>query len=292
MNNTSMKKENAVKIFEHKQVRSHWDEDLEKWYFAIVDVIAILSDSNNPQVYWRVLKKRLLAEGNETVTNCNGLKMQAADGKMRLIDVADTEQLFRLIQSIPSPKAEPFKVWLAQVAAERLDEMQDPEITIDRALEQYIQLGYSENWINQRLKSIEIRKELTDEWKKRGLKEGIQFATLTDIITKAWSGNTTKEYKILKGLKKENLRDNMTNTELILSMLAEASTKDISQTENPETFEESSKIAKRGGNVANVARLELETQTGKKVVTSVNAKTALKENKNSKVIKPKNSKTE
>lgn len=292
MNNTSMKKENAVRIFEHKQVRTHWDEDLEKWYFAIVDVIAILSDSSNPQVYWRVLKKRLLAEGNETVTNCNGLKMQATDGKMRLIDVADTEQLFRLIQSIPSPKAEPFKVWLAQVAAERLDEMQDPEITIDRALEQYMQLGYSENWINQRLKSIEIRKELTDEWKKRGLKEGIQFATLTDIITKAWSGNTTKEYKILKGLKKENLRDNMTNTELILSMLAEASTKDISQTENPETFEESSKIAKRGGNVANVARLELETQTGKKVVTSVNAKTALKENKNSKVIKPKNSKTE
>jgi hypothetical protein len=287
-----MKKENAVRIFEHKQVRTHWDEDLEKWYFAIVDVIAILSDSSNPQVYWRVLKKRLLAEGNETVTNCNGLKMQATDGKMRLIDVADTEQLFRLIQSIPSPKAEPFKVWLAQVAAERLDEMQDPEITIDRALEQYMQLGYSENWINQRLKSIEIRKELTDEWKKRGLKEGIQFATLTDIITKAWSGNTTKEYKILKGLKKENLRDNMTNTELILSMLAEASTKDISQTENPETFEESSKIAKRGGNVANVARLELETQTGKKVVTSVNAKTALKENKNSKVIKPKNSKTE
>jgi hypothetical protein len=285
-----MKKENAVRIFEHKQVRTHWDENLEKWYFAIVDVIAILSDSSNPQVYWRVLKKRLLAEGNETVTNCNGLKMQAADGKMRLIDVADTEQLFRLIQSIPSPKAEPFKVWLAQVAAERLDEMQDPEITIDRALEQYMQLGYSENWINQRLKSIEIRKELTDEWKKRGLKEGIQFATLTDIITKAWSGNTTKEYKTLKGLKKENLRDNMTNTELILSMLAEASTKDISQTENPETFEESSKIAKRGGNVANVARLELETQTGKKVVTSVNAKTALKENKNSKVIKPKNSK--
>jgi hypothetical protein len=285
-----MKKENAVKIFEQKQVRTHWDEDLEKWYFAIVDVIAILSDSSNPQVYWRVLKKRLLAEGNETVTNCNGLKMQAADGKMRLIDVADTEQLFRLIQSIPSPKAEPFKVWLAQVAAERLDEMQDPEITIDRALEQYMQLGYSENWINQRLKSIEIRKELTDEWKKRGLKEGIQFATLTDIITKAWSGNTTKEYKILKGLKKENLRDNMTNTELILSMLAEASTKDISQTENPETFEESSKIAKRGGNVANVARLELETQTGKKVVTSVNAKTALKENKNSKVIKQKKSK--
>lgn len=271
-----MSKEKAIKIFEQKQVRTHWDEEQEKWYFSIVDVIAILTDSDNPQVYWRVLKKRLLAEGNETVTNCNGLKMQAPDGKMRMTDVADTEQLFRLIQSIPSPKAEPFKVWLAQVASERLDEMQDPEITIDRALEEYLKLGYSENWINQRLKSIEIRKELTDEWKKRGLKEGIQFATLTDIITKVWSGKTTKEYKILKGLKKENLRDNMTNTELILNMLAEASTKDISQAESPETFEESTKIAKRGGNVANVARLELEIQTGKKVVTSLNAKTVLK----------------
>jgi hypothetical protein len=188
-----MKKENAIKIFEQKQVRTHWDEEKEKWYFAIVDVVAALTDSDNPQVYWRVLKKRLLAEGNETVTNCNGLKMEAADGKMRMTDVADTEQIFRLIQSIPSPKAEPFKVWLAQIASERLDEMQDPEITIDRALEQYLKLGYSESWINQRLKSIEIRKELTDEWKKRGLKEGLQFATLTDIITKAWSGNTTKE---------------------------------------------------------------------------------------------------
>jgi hypothetical protein len=241
-----------------------------------VDVIAVLTGSNNPQVYWRVLKKRLLAEGNETVTNCNGLKMEAPDGKMRMTDVADTEQLFRLIQSIPSPKAEPFKVWLAQVAAEHLDEMQDPEITIDRALEQYLKLGYSENWINQRLKSIEIRKELTDEWKKRGLKEGLQFATLTDIITKAWSDNTTKEYKILKGLKKENLRDNMTNTELILNMLAEASTKDISQAESPETFEASAKVAQRGGKIAGDARKALEIQTGKKVVTSLNAKTALK----------------
>jgi hypothetical protein len=271
-----MKKENVIKIFEQKQVRTHWDKDQEKWYFSIVDVIAVLTGSNNPQVYWRVLKKRLLAEGNETVTNCNGLKMEAPDGKMRMTDVADTEQLFRLIQSIPSPKAEPFKVWLAQVASEHLDEMQDPEITIDRALEQYLKLGYSENWINQRLKSIEIRKELTDEWKKRGLKEGLQFATLTDIITKAWSDNTTKEYKILKGLKKENLRDNMTNTELILNMLAEASTKDISQAESPETFEASAKVAQRGGKIAGDARKALEIQTGKKVVTSLNAKTALK----------------
>jgi hypothetical protein len=271
-----MKKENVIKIFEQKQVRTHWDKDQEKWYFSIVDVITVLTGSNNPQVYWRVLKKRLLAEGNETVTICNGLKMEAPDGKMRMTDVADTEQLFRLIQSIPSPKAEPFKVWLAQVASEHLDEMQDPEITIDRALEQYLKLGYSENWINQRLKSIEIRKELTDEWKKRGLKEGLQFATLTDIITKAWSDNTTKEYKILKGLKKENLRDNMTNTELILNMLAEASTKDISQAESPETFEASAKVAQRGGKIAGDARKALEIQTGKKVVTSLNAKTALK----------------
>lgn len=271
-----MNNKDAIRIFEHKQVRTHWDEEQEKWYFAIVDVIAILTDSENPQVYWRVLKKRLLAEGNQTVTNCNGLKMQAADGKMRMTDVVDTEQLFRLIQSIPSPKAEPFKIWLAQVASERLDEMQDPEISIDRALEQYLKLGYSENWINQRLKSIEIRKELTDEWKKRGLKEGIQFATLTDIITKAWAGKTTKEYKILKGLKKENLRDNMTNTELILNMLAEASTKDISQSINPKTFDENAKVAERGGKIAGDARKALEIQTGKKVVTSLNAKTALK----------------
>jgi len=271
-----MSEENAIRIFEQKQVRTHWDSEQEKWYFAIVDIIAILTNSPNPQVYWRVLKKRLRDEGNKTVTNCNGLKMKAPDGKMRMTDVADTEQLFRLIQSIPSPKAEPFKVWLAQVASERLDEMQDPELSIDRALEQYLKLGYSENWINQRLKSIEIRKELTDEWKKRGLKEGIQFATLTDIITKAWSDKTTKEYKILKGLKKENLRDNMTNTELILNMLAEASTKDISQAENPETFEESAEIAQQGGKIAGDARKALEAKIGKKVVTSLNAKTALK----------------
>jgi hypothetical protein len=234
-----------------------------------------LTDSPNPQVYWRVMKKRLKDEGNETVTNCNGLKMLAADGKKRMTDVADTEQLFRLIQSIPSPKAEPFKLWLAQIAAERLDEMQDPELTIDRALEQYLALGYSENWINQRLKSIEIRKELTDEWKSRGLKEGVQFATLTDIITKAWSDRTTKEYKALKNLKKENLRDNMTNTELILNMLAEASTKDISQAVNPVTFADSIEVAKQGGNVANVAKQELEARTGKKVVSALNAKMVL-----------------
>ncbi|MBS1759639.1 MAG: Bro-N domain-containing protein [Bacteroidetes bacterium] len=205
-----MRKENAIKIFEQKQVRTHWDEEKEVWYISVIDVIEILTDSIDPQAYWRKLKQRLREEGNETVTNLHGLKMPAKDGKMRITDVADTEQIFRLIQSIPSPKAEPFKLWLAQLALERLDEMQDPEITIDRALEQYLKLGYSENWINQRLKSIEIRKELTDEWKKRGLKEGLQFATLTDIITKAWSGKTTKEYKVLKGLKKENLRDNMT----------------------------------------------------------------------------------
>lgn len=263
-----MEKQDEIKIFEDKQVRTIWDAEQEKWYISIVDVIAVLTDQSAYQGarnYWKVLKYRLSKEGNETVTNCNQLKMEAPDGKMRLTDVADTEQLFRLIQSIPSPKAEPFKLWLAQVAAERLDEMQDPELTIDRALEQYLELGYSENWINQRLKSIEIRKELTDEWKKRGLKEGTQFATLTDIITKAWSDKTTKEYKILKGLKKENLRDNMTNTELILNMLAEASTKDISAAVNPKDFEESKKVARK----------ELEAKTGKKVVTSLNARTAL-----------------
>lgn len=271
-----MNKETAIKLFEEKQVRSVWDAEQEKWYISIVDVIAVLTESVDPNAYWRKLKQRLKEEGNETVTDCHGLKMLAADGKMRMTDVADTEQLFRLIQSIPSPMAEPFKLWLAQVATERLDEMQDPELSIDRALEQYLKLGYSENWINQRLKSIEIRKELTDEWKKRGVKEGLQFATLTDIITKAWSDKTTKEYKVLKGLKKENLRDNMTNTELILNMLAEASTKDISAATNPKDFEESKNVASQGGNVARVARIELEAKTGKKVVTSLNAKDVLK----------------
>ena len=272
-----MTKDTAIKLFEEKQVRSVWDAEQEKWYISIVDVVGILTDSPNPNNYWKVLKNRLKKEGSQLVTNCNQLKMQSTDGKYYKTDVADTEQLFRLIQSIPSPKAEPFKLWLAKVAAERLDEMQDPELSIDRALENYMNLGYSENWINQRLKSIEIRKELTDEWKKRGLKEGQQFATLTDIITKAWSDKTTKEYKMLKGLKKENLRDNMTNTELILNMLAEASTKDISVATNPETFEESKKVAKQGGNVAKVAMKELEAKTGKKVVTAINAKSVLKE---------------
>jgi len=271
--------DNEIKLFENTQVRTVWDAEQEKWYISIVDVIAILTDSPNPQVYWRVMKKRLKDEGNETVTNCNGLKMLAPDGKMRLTDVADTEQIFRLIQSVPSPKAEPFKLWLAQIANERIDEMQDPELTIDRALQQYLNLGYSENWINQRLKSIEIRKELTDEWNRLGLKKGQQFAALTDIITKTWSGKTTKEYKTLKGLKKENLRDNMTNTELILNMLAEASTKDISQAVDPKTFEQSKKVAQQGGTIAGNARKELEAKTGKKVVTALNSKLFLEEKK-------------
>jgi len=217
-----MKQQNAIQLFEDKKVRTIWDEEQEKWFISIIDVVEILTESPNPRKYWSVLKVRLKKEGSQLATNCSQLKMQSSDGKFYKTDVADTEQLFRLIQSIPSPKAEPFKLWLAKVATERLDEMQDPELSIDRALEQYMQLGYSENWINQRLKSIEIRKELTNEWKRRGMKEGQQFATLTDIISKSWSGKTTKEYKVLKGLKKENLRDNMTNTELILNMLAEA----------------------------------------------------------------------
>lgn len=265
----------SLQLFENKKVRTLWDDTQEKWYFSIVDVIQILTDSSNPRKYWSVLKLRLNKEGSQLTSNCSQLKMPAADGKYYKTDVADSEQLFRLIQSIPSPKAEPFKMWLAQIASERLDELQDPELTIDRALAQYLQLGYSENWINQRLKSIEIRKELTNEWKNRGLKEGVQFAILTDIISKAWSDRTTKEYKILKGLKKENLRDNMTNTELILNMLAEASTKDISQAVNPETFEQSKKVAHQGGNVAKVALKELEAKTGKKVVSPLNASTIL-----------------
>lgn len=287
-----MKKQDAIKLFEDKKVRAIWDGEQEKWYFSVIDVVEVLTESQNPRKYWSVLKTRLKAEGSQLATNCSQLKMQSVDGKYYKTDVADTEQLFRLIQSIPSPKAEPFKLWLAQIATERLDEMQDPEITIDRALEQYLRLGYSENWINQRLKSIEIRKELTDEWKNRGLKEGAQFATLTDIITQAWAGKTTKEYKILKGLKKENLRDNMTNTELILNMLAEASTKDISQAVKPETFDQSKTVAKQGGNVANVARKELESRTGTKVVTSLNAKTALKAKTQSKQIKSGNTEEE
>jgi len=270
-----MKKETSIKIFEEKKVRTIWDAEQEKWYISIIDVIEVLTNTDRARKYWSDLKAKLKKEGSELSEKIGQLKMQAEDGKMRITDVADTEQLFRLIQSIPSPRAEPFKLWLAQVASERLDEMQDPELSIDRALEQYMNLGYSESWINQRLKSIEIRKELTDEWKKRGLKEGVQFATLTDIITRAWSDKTTREYKMLKGLKKENLRDNMTNTELILNMLAEASTKDISAATNPKDFEESKKVAKQGGNVAKVARKELEAKTGKKVVSALNAKSAL-----------------
>lgn len=275
-----MTKLNAIQLFEDKKVRTVWDSEQEKWFISIIDVIEVLTESERPRKYWSDLKKKLEKEGSQLSENIGQLKMQSSDGKFYKTDIADTEQLFRIIQSVPSPKAEPIKLWLAQIASERLDEMQDPELTIDRALEQYLQLGYSENWINQRLKSIEIRKELTDEWKNRGVKEGQQYAILTDIISKAWSDKTTKEYKILKGLKKENLRDNMTNTELILNMLAEASVKDISQSVNPETFEENKIVAAQGGNVANVARKELEAKTGKKVITASNAK-ALLNSKNS-----------
>jgi len=273
-----MTQKNTLKLFDEKKVRTIWDDELEKWYFSIVDIVGILTDSPNPRKYWSVLKNRLTKEGSQLTTNCSQLKMLAADGKKYMTDVADTEQVFRLIQSIPSPKAEPFKLWLAQIANERLDETLDPELTIDRAMEQYMRLGYSESWINQRLKSIEVRKELTDEWKKRGVEEGIQFATLTDIITETWAGKTTKAYKQHKGLKKENLRDNMTNTELILNMLAEASTKDISQVVMPNTFDENKKVAIKGGNVAKVARKELEANTGKEVVSSLNAKSLHKLN--------------
>ncbi|MDR3260360.1 MAG: hypothetical protein LBT78_00840 [Tannerella sp.] len=269
----------SIQIFEEKKVRTVWDEEKEEWYFSVVDVVEILTDSPNPRNYWKVLKHRLIQEGNQTVTNCNQLKLIASDGKMRLTDVADTQQLFRLIQSIPSPKAEPFKVWIAQVAKERLDQLQDPELSIKQAMTDYKRLGYSDNWINQRLKSIEIRKELTDEWKSKGLQEGVQFATLTDIISKTWSDKTTKEYKQYKGLKKENLRDNMTNTELVLNMLAELSTKNISESSNPESLDEHAQVAKQGGEVARNARLELERKTGRKVISPLNAKTGILSNK-------------
>lgn len=259
--------------FENKQVRSHWDAEEEKWYFSIVDVIAVLTDSPNPRKYWSVLKTRLKKEGSELATNCSQLKMQSADGKYYKTDVADTEQLLRLIQSVPSPKAEPFKQWLAKVGSQRLDQIQDPELSIQQALQDYRRLGYSDDWINQRLKSIEIRKELTDEWQRTGITDNKDFAVLTNILTKTWSGKTVKEYKEHKGLKKQNLRDNMTSTELILNMLAEASTKDISQANNPNTFNQSKTIAKQGGNVAKVAREELERQTGKSVISSDNAAT-------------------
>lgn len=264
-----------IKLFEEKMIRSVWNEEEQNRYFVVVDVVEVLTDTPNPSDYIKKMRRRddALSKGwGQIVTP---LSVETAGGRQKL-NCADTQGLLRIIQSIPSRKAEPFKLWLAQVGSERLDEMQDPEITIDRALEQYLKLGYSENWINQRLKSIEIRKELTDEWKQRGMKEGMQFATLTDIITKTWSGKNTKEYKTLKGLKKENLRDNMTNTELILNMLAEASTKDISQATEPESFDENMSVAQQGGNVARVARLELEAKTGRRVVTKLNAKADLK----------------
>ena len=261
-----------IKLFESKKIRSQWDAEAETWYFAIVDVIEALTESPNPQVYWRVLKKRLKDEGNETVTNCNALKMEAIDGKMRMTDVADTEQLLRLIQSIPSPKAEPFKQWLAKTGYERIEEIQDPEKSIDRAMENYLKLGYSKEWINQRLKSIEVRKELTDEWEQRGVKKGQQYAILTDIITKGWSEKTVKEYRKHKGLKKENLRDNMTNLELVLNMLAEATTSEISKEKKPKNFDENKNIAQQGGTIAGNTRKAIEAKTGKKVVSSKNAK--------------------
>ena len=273
-----MTKFNQIKLFEEKKVRAVYDDVEEKWYFSIVDVCGVLTESKDAltaRKYWNKLKQRLKEEGNETVTNCHQLKLQAADGKMRKTDVADTEQLFRLIQSIPSPKAEPFKQWMAQVAALRLDQMQDPELGIQQALADYKRLGYSDNWINQRLKSIEIRKDLTDEWERRGLEEGVQFATLTDIIYHTWAGMTAREYKKFKGLKKENLRDNMTNRELVMNMLAELSTKEISESQNPETFGDHIDVARQGGEIARNARMELEAKTGKSVVSPLNAKDGL-----------------
>lgn len=267
-----MVNKNSIKLFGGDKIRAVWDDEQEKWYFSVVDVVAVLTESPNPQTYWRVLKKRLKDEGNETVTNCNGLKMPAADGKMRLTDVADTEQLLRIIQSVPSPKAEPFKTWLAKVGTARLDQMQDPELSIQQAMIDYKRLGYSDNWINQRLKSIEIRKDLTDQWKLHNVEEGVQYATLTDIIYQSWAGRTSKEYKQLKGLKKENLRDNMTNEELVLNMLAELSATSITKAKNPQTLDENKTCAKEGGDVARVAREQLESKTGRSVVSPLSAK--------------------
>ncbi|MEG0693623.1 MAG: Bro-N domain-containing protein [Oscillospiraceae bacterium] len=280
-----MTKQNAIKLFEEKKVRAIWDDKEEKWYFSIVDVVGILTDSPNSRNYWKVLKNRLKKEGSELVTNCNQLKLMSSDGKYYKTDVADTEYILRLIQSIPSPKAEPFKLWMAKVASERIDQMQDPELSINQALTDYKRLGYSDNWINQRLKSIEIRKDLTDEWKKHGLQEGVQFATLTDIIYQTWSDMTAKEYKMFKGLKKENLRDNMTNKELILNMLSELSTKEISESKQPSSFDEHKQVAHDGGEIARNARIELESKTGKTVVSNLNVKTGILLNKNSNEMK-------
>jgi len=266
-----MSQKEAIKLFEDRKVRTVWDEEKEEWYFSIVDVVGILTDSPNPRKYWSVLKTRLKKEGSELTTNCSQLKMRAADGKMYKTDVANTEQMFRLIQSIPSPKAEPFKLWMASVAKQRLDQMADPELSIDQAVADYRRLGYSDNWINQRLKSIEVRKELTDEWRRGGIEEGKQYASLTDIITHEWSGRTTKQYKQMKGLKKENLRDNMTNVELALNTLAEASATEISRQKNPKGFKENAKVAKSGGSVAKAARRQLENQLGRSVISSKRA---------------------
>ena len=267
-----MTKKETLKLFEERKVRTVWDDEKEKWYFSIVDVVSVLTDSVDATAYWRKLKQRLKEEGNETVTNCHGLKMKATDGKMRLTDAADTEQLLRIIQSIPSPKAEPFKQWMAHVASERLDQMQDPELSIEQAMMDYKRLGYSDNWINQRLKSIEIRKDLTDQWKLHNVEEGVQYATLTDIIYQQWAGKSAKEYKQFKGLKKENLRDNMTNEELVLNMLAELSTTSITKAKNPQTLGENMQCAADGGDVARVAREQLEQKTGREVVTPLSAK--------------------
>ena len=260
-----------IQLFEDKRIRTAWDEEKEEWYFSIVDVVAVLTDSPNPQTYWRVLKKRLKDEGNETVTSCNALKMTAADGKRRLTDVADTEQLLRIIQSIPSPKAEPFKLWLAQVGRERIEETIDPELTIDRALETYLKKGHTREWINQRLQAIQVRKELTDEWDARGVQKGVEYAILTDEISRAWSGMSTRQYKNLKGLKKENLRDNMTTLELVLNMLAEATTTQFSKDRKPTTFQENLEVAKAGGQVAGRTRKDIESQSNTPVISSKNA---------------------
>lgn len=270
-----MTKETAIKLFEQKEIRSVWSEVDEKWYFSIIDIVAVLTNQEEFQKarkYWNKLKERLVIEGNETVTNCHQLKLRAEDGKMRLTDVADTEELFRLIQSVPSPKAEPFKMWLAKVGRERIDEIEDPELGIERIMETYLRKGYSKEWVNQRLKSIEVRKDLTDEWENRGVKKGLEFAILTDEITKAWSGYSTKQYKNLKNLKKENLRDHMSNLELVLNMLAEATTTEISKEKRPKNFSENRIIANQGGTIAGNTRKEIEEKTGKKVVTSQNAK--------------------
>jgi len=274
-----MTKETAIKLFEQKQIRSVWSEEEEKWYFSVVDVIQILIENDRPRKYWSDLKTKLRKEGSEVSEKIGQLKLQAEDGKMRLTDVADTEQLFRLIQSIPSKKAEPFKLWLAQVGRERIDEIEDPELGFDRLMETYLKKGYSKEWINQRLKSIEVRKDLTDEWDKRGVKKGQEYAILTDEITKAWSGLSVKQYKNHKGLKKENLRDNMSNLELVLNMLAEATTTEISKEKQPKTFTENKKIAKQGGTIAGNTRKEIEEKTGKKVVNKLNAFDYLKNKK-------------